>query len=32
VVVNGLTLEELAADEFSPSLERKIAKLVQACQ
>jgi hypothetical protein len=32
VVVNGLTLEEIAADELSPSLERKIAELVQACQ
>ena len=32
VVVNGLTLEELAADELSPGLERKIAGLVQACQ
>jgi hypothetical protein len=32
VVVNGLTQEELAADGLSPSLERKIAGLVQACQ
>ncbi len=32
VVVNGLTLEDLAADELSPSLQRKIAELVQACQ
>ena len=32
VVVNGLTQEELAADELSPGLERKIAELVQACQ
>jgi hypothetical protein len=32
VVVNGLTLEELAADALSPRLERKIAGLVQACQ
>jgi hypothetical protein len=32
VVVNGLTLEEIAADELSPSLELKIAELVQACQ
>ena len=32
VVANGLTPEELAADELSPSLERKVAELVQACQ
>ena len=32
VVVNGLTQEELAADELSPGLERKISRLVQACQ
>ena len=32
VVVNGLTQEELAADELSPGLERKIAGLAWACQ
>ena len=31
VMVNGLTLEELAADELSPSLELRIAELGQAC-
>jgi hypothetical protein len=32
VLVNGLTQDELAADELSPSLQGKIAGLVQACQ
>jgi hypothetical protein len=32
VLVNGLTQDELAADELSPSLQGKIAELVQACQ
>ncbi|MEA2827541.1 MAG: hypothetical protein QOG43_1980, partial [Actinomycetota bacterium] len=32
VLVNGLTPEELAADDVSPSLEREISGLVQACQ